>query len=443
MPKNILNRETFYTDPADYRLANQGVAKISFPPASEAMETLRGELSTFVCDGAYADGLARILQAFLGSVGKSGSAPAVWISGFYGSGKSHLASMLAALWTNLRFSDGAAAEGLIKHLPPEVRAPLTELRTAAKRAGGVVAAGDTLGTGPSDPAEATLGIILRAVGLPSDLRAAQVALWLASLDILDTVREELGDRFLTDIRNFILSPRFSAAVLKAKPELASSTKALSGLLQSQFPEPPPVTVDLLETMARQALMLGRKELPLTLIVLDEVQQFIRQDPGLTLKIQTMAERLSSRFDGRLLLVATGQQALSDVDNLQKLLDRFPVQIALGEADVDAVIRKTVLLKKTDKEKDIRQMLSDNAGEISRHLRGSRLAHTVQDENEANTGWGVAMAGMPNSCSGSSATERVSMRLSSTLVFRRGVSTIIGKGVPSFQLNEINGLKGSP
>jgi hypothetical protein len=29
----------------------------------------------------------------------------------------------------------------------------------------------------------------------------------------------------------------------------------------------------------------------------------------------------------------------------------------------------------------------------------------------------------------------------TLCFRRGVSTIIGKGVPPFQLNEINGLKG--
>ncbi|WP_027565284.1 BREX system P-loop protein BrxC [Bradyrhizobium sp. URHA0013] len=386
MSNTILNRETFYTDPADYKLANQGVAKISFPPALEAMETLKGELSTFVCDGAYADGLSRILQAFLGSVGNAGSSPAVWISGFYGSGKSHLASMLAALWTNIEFSDGATAEGLIKHLPPEVRAPLIELRTAAKRAGGVVAAGDTLGTGPSDPAEAALGIILRAVGLPSDLRAAQVALWLASLDILDAVRKDLGDKFLTDIRNFILSPRFSAAVLNAKPELASSAKALSSLLQSQFPEPPPVTVDLLETMARQALTLGRKEMPLTLIVLDEVQQFIRQDPGLTLKIQTMAERLSSRFDGRLLLVATGQQALSDVDNLQKLLDRFPVQIALGEADVDAVIRKTVLLKKTEKEKDIRGMLSANAGEISRHLRGSRLAHTVQDENEAILDW---------------------------------------------------------
>ena len=176
------------------------------------------------------------------------------------------------------------------------------------------------------------------------------------------------------------------AVLAAKPDLAGSSKELSGLLRSQFPEPPVVTVDLLETMARRALLLGRTELPLTLIVLDEVQQFIRQDPGLTLKIQTIAERLAGRFDGRVLLVATGQQALSDVQNLQKLLDRFPVQIALGEADVDAVVRKTVLRKKTGSETPIRNMLNTNAGEISRHLRGSVLAHAVQDDNEAVLDW---------------------------------------------------------
>ena len=382
----MLNRETFYTDPAEYRLANQGVAKTSFPPTLEALETLRGELTTFVCDGAYSNGLGRILEAFLGSVDRGSGAPAVWISGFYGSGKSHLASMLAALWTNLAFPDGATAEGLIDHLPPEVAAPLKELRVAAQRSGGVVAAGDTLGTGPSDPAEATLGIVLRAVGLPSDLRAAQVAFWLADLGILDSVRASLGNTFDTDVRNFILSPRFGAAVLQAKPNLAGSPQDLSGLLRSQFPEPPAVTVDLLETMVRRALMLGRAELPLTLIALDEVQQFIRQDPGLTLKIQTIAERLTGRFDGRVLLLATGQQALSDVQNLQKLLDRFPIQIALGEADVDAVVRKTVLRKKTSSEEPIRSMLDANAGEISRHLRGSRLAHTVHDNDEAILDW---------------------------------------------------------
>ena len=250
----------------------------------------------------------------------------------------------------------------------------------------MVSAGDTLGTGPSDPVEATIGIVLRAVGLPTDLRAAQVAFWLGDLGILGSVSASLGETFHTDIRNFILSPRFGAAVLEAKPDLAGSSKDLREQLRSQFPEPPAVTVDLLETMIRRALMLGRTELPLTLIALDEVQQFIRQDPSLTLKIQTMAERLASRFNGRILLVATGQQALTDVPDLQKLLDRFPVQIALGEADVDAVIRKTVLRKKTSAEEPIRSMLNANAGEISRHLQGSRLAHTVQDEDEAVLDW---------------------------------------------------------
>ena len=160
----MLNRDVFDKDPKDYRLANEGVASISFPPTPEIMNTLRGELSTFVCEGEYSRGLERILEGFLGAAGRGGSVPAAWISGFYGSGKSHLAIMLAALWTNLQFPDGATAEGLVPNLSPEVSGPLKELRAAAKRLGGVLAAGDTLGSGPPDPAEATLGIILRATG---------------------------------------------------------------------------------------------------------------------------------------------------------------------------------------------------------------------------------------------------------------------------------------
>jgi hypothetical protein len=382
----MLNRDVFATPPDDYILANQGVSKVSFPPSAEAMATLRSELSTFVCDGAYAEGLGRILEAFVATAGRGGDAPAVWISGFFGSGKSHLAAMLAALWTNLRFDDGAAAEGLVQHIPADVRSGLKELRAAAQRMGGVLAAGDTLGHGSGDPAEATLGIILRAVGLPTDVRAAQVAFWLAREGILNEVRNGLGSLFEQEIRTFILSGRFHHAVLKAKPTLAADGTALGQLLKTQFAQQPAVTVDLLETMARDALMLGRQEIPLTLVVLDEVQQFIGQNPAMTLKIQTIAERLAGRFDGRVLLVCTGQQALGDLPNLQRLLGRFPVQVALGETDIDAVIRKTVLRKKPAAEPAIRDMLASNAGEISRHLRGSKLAHSVQDDGDAILDW---------------------------------------------------------
>jgi hypothetical protein len=118
----MLNKDTLANDPSSYRLANDGVAKVSFPPPPDVVDVLQSELSTFVCDGTYATGLVKILEAFNAAAGRKGSVPAVWISGFYGSGKSHLAAVLAALWTNLRFENGAEAEGLVNDMPKDVAA---------------------------------------------------------------------------------------------------------------------------------------------------------------------------------------------------------------------------------------------------------------------------------------------------------------------------------
>jgi hypothetical protein len=57
----MLNRDVFQTDPEQYRIANQGVAKIIFPPEGGIVtETLHGELQTFVTDGEYGRGLVRL-----------------------------------------------------------------------------------------------------------------------------------------------------------------------------------------------------------------------------------------------------------------------------------------------------------------------------------------------------------------------------------------------
>ena len=55
-------------DPAEYPLINQGQARISDESDPKAREELRGELSTFVCEGQFSDGLDSVgmeIYAFL------------------------------------------------------------------------------------------------------------------------------------------------------------------------------------------------------------------------------------------------------------------------------------------------------------------------------------------------------------------------------------------
>jgi hypothetical protein len=67
--------------------------------------------------------------------------------------------------------------------------------------------------------------------------------------------------------------------------------------------------------------------------------------NLAFDVQLLAEDLCSRFDGKFLLLGTGQNALTDTPNLQKLMARFRVPIQLTNTDIQTVIRKTILDKK--------------------------------------------------------------------------------------------------
>ena len=102
-----LNHELFNRDPRTANLANDGQARIvSDSENSRATEMLRYELEHFVCEGQYAKGMQRILSSFLENL-SSKAQRAAWVSGFYGSGKSHLLKMLCHLWVNTDFPDGS------------------------------------------------------------------------------------------------------------------------------------------------------------------------------------------------------------------------------------------------------------------------------------------------------------------------------------------------
>ena len=64
--KDILQR-----DPAANPLINQGQARITDRQNERAMQELHGELSTFVCEGQYADGVQKIIRSFIDNLGRT------------------------------------------------------------------------------------------------------------------------------------------------------------------------------------------------------------------------------------------------------------------------------------------------------------------------------------------------------------------------------------
>lgn len=375
------NREIFLKDPLDpkNRLVNQGVAKLVDPRTEQEIRTLRHELETFVCEGQYAKGLDRILSAYLGSLDRE-EQPAVWVSGFYGSGKSHLVKMLRFLWTDYKFPDGATARG-IAQLPEEIQDELRELSVQGKRLGGLHAAGGKLGGGAGESLRlALLGIVFRSAGLPEDYAAARFVLFLRKNGFLDSVRSAVkraGRSFESEVTDLYVSPVLAQALLEVDPNFAPSEREVRTQIKAQFPHPTDIS-DAEMTMVIEETLAVDGNLPCTLIVLDEVQQYIGESSDRAYRLQEVAEASSEHFGARLLFVGTGQTAIAGTPQLQKLQARFRLSIELSDADVDTVIRKMVLAKKLDKEPDIRKLLEECSGEISRHLSGTKLAPRPED-----------------------------------------------------------------
>lgn len=379
----MLNRDIYQLDPLQNRLANNGVAEVKDDLSVQALNTLRYELETFVCDGEYAKGMDLILGSYLRNLTTDHEQPGVWISGFFGSGKSHLAKMLRTLWVDQQFPDGVSARHIAR-LPESVSDHLKELSNQAQRYGGLHAASGTLGAGANNNVRlALLGILFKSAGLPEQYHLARFVLWLKHKGYLDLVRqrvEEEGENWERELDDLFVSPIIARALLESDPTLAGDVKGVRVLLKEQFPQVTDVTNDQMVKAIYDALQRDGK-FPLSLIVLDEVQQYVGSDAERAYLVQEVVETCCKHkaFGNRLLFVATGQNALSGMPNLQRLMGRFQVTVMLKDTDVESVIRKVILQKKESARAELQAALTRHLGEISRHLRGTKVEYHQDDE----------------------------------------------------------------
>ena len=376
----MTNRELYFRDPTTLELLNNGVSKVSeIGQDTRQIQTLRFELETFVCDGEYARGLERILKAYLAGLGQP-EQKAVWVSGFFGSGKSHLVKVLRYLWEDYQFADGATARSLVK-LPSEVSDLLKELSTRSKPLGGLRAAAGTLGAGSMDNVRmAFVQLVLRSAGLPEDLAHAKFMLWLRSSGLETAVAKSLKAAdcdLLEEVESMNYSVPLAEALLAADPKYGTLAN-VQDAIRTGWPEITSPTIKQTLEILKQVYGDGTT-LPCTLLVVDEIQQFIGEKIARANDVQEIAEHCSTDLASRLLIVGTGQSALNTTPSLQRLQARFTVKVPLSDADVENVIRKTVLRKKPEQEVAIAKCMEANQGELARHLQDSRLAANHDDE----------------------------------------------------------------
>lgn len=302
----------------------------------------------------------------------------IWISGFFGSGKSHFAKMLGYLASNRVVSlqndtQVAAGEYLSKKYGLNGVTILTnELRTKSFFY-------NVLG---SDTAKETnlSRYIYRKVLL--SLNFSEVP-WIAEIE--DSIQKDgLWDDFLTfveetsgskwsELRKLTVKvrPVLAKALVKLYPKLYSDEGAAIQAISDQQEEhrlnPPKLVERLVNEAERIDPSKGR-----ILLILDEVGLYLKGDTNRLIELNSLAEEIEKVANGKIWLVVTAQESLDSIDlgagitkdQIGWLRDRFTQKFQLDPRNIPLVVQERLLKKKDGKGIDIlKEVFQKNEGQL--------------------------------------------------------------------------------
>lgn len=320
---------------------------------------LQTELEEYVVTRDVAKGLSIFSERYLEELTANG----VWISGFFGSGKSHLLKMLSLLLDDEPLSDGRiAADILLPKVEDEiVQAQLRKAASIPSRSilFNIDQKFDGIGGDRSAP---ILEVFMKVLNELQGYYGKQgyIAKFEHDLDVRgdlgpfkDTYRRVNDSEWEKD-REAIATAR-KAAFARAYAEHFGVPEAEATDLMRQVRSDYRVSIESFAEMVRDYIAKQPADFRLNFFV-DEVGQFVGQDSKLMLNLQTVAETLGTVCEGRAWVFVTSQADLEGIlgafrnleaQDITKIMGRFKTQLTLASADVREVIQKRLLAKHED------------------------------------------------------------------------------------------------
>ena len=101
-----------------------------------------------------------------------------------------------------------------------------------------------------------------------------------------------------------------------------------------------------------------------LFMVDEVGQYVGGDTDLLINLQSLVEKIGSECGGKIWVVCTGQEAIDEIikareNEFSRIQARFKTRLSLTSSSADEVIQKRILKKKPEVEPALEQVYSQN------------------------------------------------------------------------------------
>ncbi|NVH77084.1 BREX system P-loop protein BrxC [Paraburkholderia sp. JPY432] len=333
-------------------------------------ESVWQELDEYVATKEVTEYLRRFFDAYLATVEHPNDPTiaarmGVWVSGFFGSGKSHFIKILSYLLSNLEAAhpgDGATRHA-VEFFDSKVKDPLLlgDIRRAVMSNTDVVLFNIDAKADSKSDRDAILQVFLRVFnemqGLSGDApHVAEMERYLISKGAYETFKQAFKaangnewehERDAVDfLRDDVIAGLSQA--LDMSPD--SAAKWFDNARDSYK-----INIEGFAALVRKYLDTKEPKHRIVFLV-DEVGQFIGKNTQLMLNLQTIVEELGTECKGRAWVIVTSQEDIdatlgeanqARTNDFSKITGRFHTRLSLSSSNTDEVISHRLLEKKPE------------------------------------------------------------------------------------------------
>ena len=352
----------------------QGVIIVGQGEETNVAQELEEYVVTRELQRHFADFFAAYKKGIQGTTPKMG----VWISGFFGSGKSHFLKILSYLLQNKQVGDKHAIDYFIEDQKITNQMVLADMQLAANTPSDVIlfnidSKSDSNGKENKD---AIVNVFLKVFNEMQGFCGSMPH--LADLErrlseegrfeeFKEKFEEEYGDPWESSRQDFDFIQDSVVDVLSDMDFMSESAarnwceKATEGYQIS------------IEDFAKRVKSYIEKKgnNHHVVFLVDEIGQYIGDDSKLMLNLQTVTEELGKECMGKAWVIVTSQQDIDSItkvkgNDFSKIQGRFDTRLSLSSANVDAVIKKRIL-DKTETAAQSLRLLYDQKATIIKNL----------------------------------------------------------------------------